>query len=188
MDMLRKVSIIPVALIALYAFSIKPTAMPVNPSQPIPGPVSQVPSWTQQNDLEEQIVVVAYANNVSIKKDVMATSESERKIASGAFSYTEVETKPVFQQSIKNYLKYIADNITYPVKAAENGITGKVVVSYIVDKDGKITDVKSPVKIDLLSNEVERVIKSMPAWKPGSQRDKSVPVQCYAFVEFRLME
>jgi len=66
--------------------------------------------------------------------------------------------------------------------------TGKVVVSYVIDQDGKVTDVKSPIKIDFLSVELERVIKSLPAWKPGVQDGKNVAVQCYAFAEFRLQQ
>ena len=109
MDILRKMSIIPVAMIALYAFSIRPTDMPVITSQSIHGSALQNP-WTPQNEMEEQIIVVGYANkNVSLKKDVMVTSESERVKASGTFSYNEVETKPVFQGSIQNFYKYFRE-------------------------------------------------------------------------------
>ena len=76
--------------------------------------------------------------------------------------------------------------MTYPTAALEKGITGMVVVSFVIDKDGKVTDLKSPVKIDFLSNELERVIKLLPAWKPGMQDGKAVAVQCYVFAEFCL--
>jgi len=186
MDILRKMSIIPIAMIALYAFSIRPTDTPTGISLSLSESVLQDP-WTAQNELEEEIIVVGYGrNNVSIKQDVKVTRENKRKIARRTISYTDVEQKPVFQDGIPQYLRFIANNITYPTIAIESGITGMVVVSFVIDKDGKVTDVKSPVKIDPLSRELERVIKKLPDWKPGVQGGKTVAVQCYAFVQFKL--
>ena len=181
MDMLRKMSIVPIVLIALYACSIRPNDIPtVNTRSVLQDP------WTTQNELEERIVVVGYTrDNDSPKKDVKVTSETERRIAPGAIFYSDVEQKPVFKD--QSYLKFILDNIIYPNIAMENGITGTVVVSFVIDKDGNVTDVKSPVKIDHLSNELERVIKKFPSWKPGVQGGKAVAVQCYTFVEFKLV-
>ena len=198
MNALRKMSMIPVAMIALYAFSIKPTDMPLTgitiTSQSPADSVWQEP-WTPQSELEEIIVVVGYGQkgNESFQNDappsaITVVRENERKITSGTISYNEVEQKPVFQDGIMSVLKYYIENINYPVRAQENGITGKIVVSYIIDQDGKVTDVKSPVKIEILSNELERVVKSFPAWKPGVHNGKNVAVQCYAFAEFKLQK
>ena len=190
MDMLRKMSILPVIMIAICAFSIKPVAIPDATSLSISESVLQDP-WTPQNDLEERIVVVGFSpKSVSVKtqKDIQVFRDSERKIPAGVLSYSEVEKKPVFQESIENYKKYLLQRLSYPAKALEDGITGKVVVSYIIDNEGRVTDVKSPVRIDILSNEVERVIKSLPVWTPGSHHGKAVSVQCYIFVEFRLQQ
>ena len=185
-DMLRKMSIVPLVMIALYAFSIRPTDTPTGKSKALAGAALQDP-WTSQNELEEKVIVVGYASeNVTPKQEVIVTRENERKIAPGAISFTDVEQKPVFQDGINNYLRFIADRIGYPTIAMENGITGMVVVSFVIDKDGNVTDVKSPVKIDNLSREAERVIKLLPAWKPGTQGGKAVAVQCYLFVEFKL--
>ena len=189
MNMLRKMSIIPVIMIALYAFSIQPATMPLSSNSSSSEVVQQDP-WTPQNELEEFIVVVGYGKsgsaNVAPRQDIQVTRESERKIAPGAIAYTDVEQKPVFQEGRDGYHRFMTSNIKYPVIAQENGIVGKIVVSYVIDTDGNVTDVKSPVKIDMLSMEGERIIKSMPAWKPGSHHGKKVAVQCYAFMEFRL--
>ena len=178
MSMLRKMSIIPVAFVAMYLFACNGQA-----EQSLQEP------WIPQNDLEEAVIVVGYGplgGIVTKNEDVKAISENKRKIASGVISYDEVEQKPVFQGTDNNFRRHLAFNLNYPADAQANEITGTVVVSFVVDKDGKVTDVKSPVKIDILSDEVERVIQSSPAWKPGTKKDKNVAVQCYAFVEFRI--
>ena len=193
MSVLRKISIVPVAMIALCAFSLRPAETPPSSvTRSLSEPAQQDP-WTPQNEMEEQIIVTGYGSKndspqTERKTEVKVVSDSERKIALGVFSYDAVEQKPVFQDSIRGYYKFICDRIKYPPLAQENGIVGKVVVSYVIDKDGKVTDVKSPVRIDILSNEAERLIKSLPDWKPGVHGGKNVPVQCYAFVEFRLQQ
>ena len=185
MNMLRKMSIIPVTMFALYAFSIQP-ADTITSKSSLSESVMQQDPWTPQNELEELIVVVGYGQNVTPRKDIQVIRDSERTIAPGAISYTEVEQKPVFQEGKDSYFRFMTNHIKYPVIAQENGIVGKIVVSYVIDTNGNVTDVKSPVKIDGLSMEGERLIKLMPAWKPGSHKGKNVAVQCYAIMEFRL--
>ena len=189
MNMLRKMSIIPVIMIALYAFSIQPADRIPTSKSSLSESILQDP-WTPQNELEEPIFIIGYgqkgSDNVSPKQDIQVIRDSERKIAPGAIAYTDVEQKPVFQEGKDSYLRYMTSNIKYPIVAQENGIVGKIVVSYVIDTEGNVTDVKSPVMIDILSKEGERIIKSMPAWKPGSHNGKKVAVQCYAIMEFRL--
>jgi len=198
MNALRKMSMIPVAMIALYAFSIKPTDMPLTgitiTSQSPADSVWQEP-WIPQYEIEGPIVIVGYGQKGNVaspndapQKEITVVRDNERTIAFGAISYDKVEQKPVFQDGNTSFLQYFMNNIKYPVRAQENGIVGKVVVSYVIDQDGNVTDVRSPVKIDFLSVELERVIKSLPAWKPGVHNGKNVAVQCYAFAEFRLQK
>ena len=187
MNMLRKMSIVPVVFIALYLFACNSEGRrdsATEMSQPLSESVWQK-SWTPQNDMEESVIVVAFLKE-DINNDVIVTHDSKRRIARGVISYNEVEQKPVFQGKDNDFRRYLGQNIRYPADAHDNGIAGTVVVSFVVDKDGKVTDVRSPVKIDILSEEVERVIKSSPAWKPGKKGGKDVAVQCYTFVEFRL--
>ncbi len=187
MGLLRKLSIVPVILITLYAFSVR-SVVPSPVETGISQPVWQDP-WTPQNDIERFVYVIGYGSQdkkVTPKEDIKVIRDSERKIASGAVSYNDVEQKPVFQGADNDFRSYLAKNMNYPANAQENGIVGTVVVSFVVDKNGKVTDVKSPVKIEYLSDELERVIKASPAWKPGRQGGKDVAVQCYSFVEFKL--
>ena len=179
-NMLRKMSIVPVALVAMYLFGCKSD-----------GRQSETLPLTPQNEMEEVVIVVGYGPSSQVvvpNEDVKVISDSERKIAKGAITYDEVQQKPVFQGKDNDFRQYLGMNMRYPAVAYENGITGTVAVSFVIDKNGNVTDVKSPVRIEYLSDELERVVKSSPAWKPGSQKGKDVAVQCYSFVEFKFQK
>lgn len=76
---------------------------------------------------------------------------------------------------IPSLLKWIANHIEYPQSALDNGIQGKVVLRFVVEKDGSIGDVIVARKVDpALDKEAVRVLKSMPKWTPGKQRGKAV--------------
>ena len=82
---------------------------------------------------------------------------------------------------------YLSENIDYPAMAADAGIQGVVYVSFVVDKDGQVKDVKVLRGIGGgCDKEAIRVVKSMPKWAPGRQRGKSVKVQYNLPVRFRL--
>ena len=84
-------------------------------------------------------------------------------------------------------LKYIAETVEYPAIAKENGITGVVYVSYIVDRDGSIKDVKVVRGADpFLDKEAVRVVKTLRGYTPGKQRGKPVPVQFTIPIRFVL--
>lgn len=96
-----------------------------------------------------------------------------------------VEQMPEFNGNIN---KYLSEAINYPVLAIEIGLQGKVVCEFVVNKDGTIVDVKVIRGIDRsLDNEAVRVIKSMPAWKPGRMNGRAVRVKFTLPVNFRLM-
>ena len=76
---------------------------------------------------------------------------------------------------IPSLLKWIANHIEYPQSALDNNIQGKVVLRFVVEKDGSIGDVVVARKVDpALDKEAVRVLKSMPKWTPGKQRGKAV--------------
>lgn len=100
-----------------------------------------------------------------------------------------VETMPEFPGGTTAMLEFIVNNLKYPVEAEENGIQGRVTLSFIVDTDGSITDVEVVRGIDpSLDAEAIRIIKSMPKWKPGMQRGKAVRVKYTVPVNFRLQQ
>ena len=98
-----------------------------------------------------------------------------------------VEEDPEFPGGLDALSKFIADNIKYPQLAKENNITGKVFVSFVVEKDGRVGQVK--ILRDIgggCGNEAVRVVKMMPRWKPGKQRGKAVRTQFNLPVNFDL--
>lgn len=96
-----------------------------------------------------------------------------------------VETMPEFPGGSPT--AWINKNIKYPVLAQENGISGKVYISFVIEKDGSISDVKVARGQDAsLDKEALRVVNSMPKWKPGKQRGKPVRVAYTLPINFQL--
>ena len=86
-----------------------------------------------------------------------------------------------------NGLKFLGKNIKYPTISQENGVQGKVIVQFVVNKDGSIVDPVVVRSVDpYLDKEALRVIKTMPKWKPGKQRGKAVRVKYTVPVTFKL--
>lgn len=98
-----------------------------------------------------------------------------------------LEEMPSFNGGSGALMKYIADNIKYPVVAKETGVQGRVVVSFIVEKDGSVSNVSVVRSVDpSLDREALRVIKSMPKWKPGRSNGKAARTIYNVPVSFRL--
>ncbi|MBQ8100678.1 MAG: energy transducer TonB [Paludibacteraceae bacterium] len=102
--------------------------------------------------------------------------------------FVVVETMPEFPGGQAALFKYLSENVKYPVIAQENGIQGRVICQFVVNKDGSIVDVEvvrsgGDASLD---KEAVRVIKSMPKWKPGKQRGKAVRVKYTVPVNFKL--
>ena len=98
-----------------------------------------------------------------------------------------VENDPEFPGGAEALYKYLAQNIKYPQLARENNITGRVYVTFVVEKDGSVTGAR--VLRDIgggCGQEAIRVVKSMPKWTPGKQRGKNVRVQYNLPVNFSL--
>lgn len=98
-----------------------------------------------------------------------------------------VEQMPEFPGGMKALMKFLSENIRYPSVAQDNGIQGRVMLDFVVNKDGSIVDVHVLKGVDAsLDNEAVRVVKSMPKWSPGRQRGKAVRVKYVLPVVFRL--
>ena len=102
--------------------------------------------------------------------------------------FVVVESMPEFPGGQQEMMKYIAENIKYPVIAQENGIQGRVICQFVIEKNGSVTDIQVVRSSGdaSLDKEAERVIKTMPKWKPGKQRGKPVRVKYTIPVAFRL--
>ncbi|KAA6334551.1 hypothetical protein EZS27_017132 [termite gut metagenome] len=98
-----------------------------------------------------------------------------------------VENMPEFPGGMSELMQYFSKNIKYPTIAQENGTQGRVIVQFVVNRDGSIVDPVVVRSIDpYLDREALRVIMAMPKWKPGMQRGKSVRVKFTVPVQFRL--
>ena len=98
-----------------------------------------------------------------------------------------VEQMPSFPGGPSALMQYLNSNIKYPVVAEENGVQGRVVCTFVVEKDGSITDVRVVKSVDpSLDKEAARVVKAMPKWIPGKQNGSAVRVKYTVPVTFRL--
>ena len=101
--------------------------------------------------------------------------------------YDVVEQMPSFPGGISGLRTYLNQNIRYPAEAQENCVQGRVVVSFVVGKDGHISDVTVLRSVDpSLDKEAIRVVKNMPRWTPGKQGGEPVRVRYNVPVSFRL--
>ena len=92
--------------------------------------------------------------------------------------YEVCEQMPIFEGGDAALLKYLRENLKYPDKTKDRGVQGRLVIGFIVEKDGSLTDVKvlRPVDIDL-DAEVLRVVKGMSKWIPGRHNGQRVRVR-----------
>ena len=122
-------------------------------------------------------------------KKIKETMETHSKSVPDSVVFEVVEEMPDFPGGMKALMEYLSQNIKYPAEAHAKGIQGRVIVSFIVKKDGSISDIKVVRSVDpYLDKEAERVIAAMPAWKPGKQRGQAVNVRFTVPVAFRLTD
>ena len=119
-------------------------------------------------------------------KEVIATEpvkpkEEENKV------FDVVEQMPSYPGGMGALMQYLSSNIKYPVIAEENGIQGRVICTFVVERDGSITDVRIAKSVDpSLDKEAMRVVSKMPKWIPGKQNGSAVRVKYTLPVTFRL--
>ena len=128
-----------------------------------------------EDDKEEEVVIAAPVE--------APVEEEEEEVV-----FVVVESMPEFPGGQQALFKYLSENVKYPVIAQENGIQGKVICQFTVNKDGSIVDVQVVRSggDPSLDKEAIRVIKTMPKWKPGKQRGKPVRVKYTVPVNFKL--
>lgn len=99
-----------------------------------------------------------------------------------------VEQKPRFNGGDANdFSRWVNQRLRYPAICVENGVQGRVTLSFTVQKDGSVTNVKVIRGVDkALDDEAVRVVSSSPDWEPGRQRDRAVPVTYTFLVIFQL--
>ena len=150
--------------------------------------------------VQEVEVLNVVEDNVETESIEVNTEETEQEVVIAApieapveeeeeeVVFVVVESMPEFPGGQQALFKYLSENVKYPVIAQENGIQGRVICQFVVNKDGSIVDVEvvrsgGDASLD---KEAIRVIKSMPKWKPGKQRGKPVRVKYTVPVNFKL--
>lgn len=103
------------------------------------------------------------------------------------YDYVSIETQPAFPGGMSEFYKFIQKTLKYPPMAAENNIQGKVYVSFVVEKNGALTDIKVDRKLGGgTDEEAMRVLRASPKWTPGIQNGKPVRVKYNIPISFTL--
>ena len=117
--------------------------------------------------------------------DVVVKTEAQTEPDDKPFDV--VEQMPEFPGGKEALMKFISENVKYPKEAEEKGLQGRVVVRYVIEKDGSISEVEIAKSVnEYLDAEAIRVVNAMPKWKPGKQNGKPVRVKFTLPVTFRL--
>lgn len=91
--------------------------------------------------------------------------------------FTMVEVEPSFPGGIRAFLNYVAENYQFPSAAKEQGVNGKVILSFIVERDGSLTNINIVRDLGFgTGSEAVRILKKSPKWKPGIQNGRPVRV------------
>ena len=146
-------------------------------------------------------IIEIVEDDADIEEDIMASTEDQSEwVDLTEYDVVEVEPEPEeeapfmvvedmpeFPGGTAALLEYLRKNIKYPAICRENNIQGRVIVSFVVNKDGAIVDPEVVKSVNpSLDKEAVRVISNMPPWKPGMQRGKPVRVKYTVPVNFRL--
>ena len=136
----------------------------------------------------EEMMVVSYAPEkesypVPEPAQTLSTNGNEGHV------FMVVESAPEFPGGMSELMKFLQKNIKYPTVAQQAGVQGKVIVEFVVKKDGNVSDIKVIRSVNPeLDAEAMRVISIMPKWKPGEQRGKAVDAKYEMPIVFRLQK
>jgi len=144
--------------------------------------VSMMPTWKPGMQYGK-LARVRFTVPVNFKLQIDTISDKPEKEP----VFVDVERMPEYPGGIDALIQFLNENVKYPTIAVENNIEGKVVVQFVVDRDGSITDVQVVKSVDpSLDKEAKRVISAMPRWVPGIQDGKPVRVKYTVPVNFAL--
>lgn len=176
-------------LLAEEEIEIIQTAQELPPPPPPPAPEIV----EELNVVEDDVVTEELEIDTEDDKDKTVvinspiTSTGPAQEVEDNVVFQVVERMPSFPGGDAAMFKYLGDNINYPVIAQENGVQGRVICQFVVNRDGSIVDIVVVRSVDSsLDKEAVRVIKSMPKWSPGQQRGKPVRVKFTLPVNFKL--
>ncbi|TCD12702.1 energy transducer TonB [Pedobacter frigidisoli] len=133
-------------------------------------------------------ILFCIAFTASAQKDSTTKTEFHvDSLAKEKFAFLSIEKQPEYPGGLKNFYQYISRNVRYPKQAKKDGVSGNVVLSFVVEKDGQLKDVKviNSVREDI-DAEAIRVVSNSIKWSPGIQNGKPVRVMYRFNVNFAL--
>ena len=189
----------------IYDFKIEEDMIPITQQQELMAPppaaaptvMEIINEVDDDTELPEEEVETTEEVNQAITA-VVGTGAPSAVVASGPVGpvvevddddriYEVVEENAQFPGGDEACMKWLAEHLKYPAICQEQGVQGRVFVSFVVNKDGSIVDVEIKRSPDNnLSKEAERVVKSMPKWKPARQGNRTVRSRFNLPVMFRL--
>ena len=154
------------------------TRQEVKPPPPPPPPPEIIEIVEDEVEIENEVEIEETDTD---EDEIVEIEEDDEEF------FMVVENMPEFPGGDLGLMKFIQKNVRYPAIAKEYNITGKVYVSFIVDKSGAVTNVKIVRGVDKnLDAEALRVVKSLPKYKPGKQRGQAVRVMFTIPINFTL--
>ena len=153
------------------------------PEQPEPEVTTELEVVDNDAEIENELGIVDVDDNANKKQEEVVITDV------GTEEAVEEEEIFVFVEEFPSFpgYKYLSDNLQYPDMARDDNITGKVVIRFVVEKDGSIT--KASIAREIgggCGKEALRVVNSMPKWKPGKQSGKAVRTEFTLPVDFQL--
>jgi protein TonB len=160
------------------------------PPPPPPQSITQIEIVSDDEEIEVQLEIEDLEIDDDSKVDV-EVAEYVNELPEEEYVeeeiFTIVEKMPAFPGGVEALFNYLGQNIEYPDMAKDARVEGKVYITFVVDRDGSIADVKVLRGIGGgCDEEAIRVVKGMPKWEPGEQRGKSVRVQYNLPINFVL--
>ena len=143
----------------------------------VAGNISCSQDASQTEDAKEEVVAPVSPE----AKEAPADSTAKEEV------FMVAEQMPEYPGGMKEMLKFLQENVKYPANAMKNNVQGRVIVQFVVEKDGTPTEFKVLRSVDPdLDAEALRVMKAMPKWKPGMQKGQVVRVKFTVPVSFKL--
>ena len=160
---------------------------PPPPPPPAPSMVLNIVENTAEIDDDISIDAEADENTQVDEYKAPVMKQVDEEVVEEQEIFMVVENAPAFPGGDVARMKFLQDNIKYPQMARESGIQGTVYVTFVVERNGNVTDVKILRGIGGgCDEEAVRVVQNMPKWEPGKQRGKPVRVQFNMPIKFTL--
>lgn len=157
---------------------------PPPPPQVTPPEIIEVPD-EQEIEQEIEVNLDVEVTEETVIEDVVFDEAPEEEAADEIFQFVEDQPTPL--GGMKAFYAYVGKNMKYPAQARRMGIEGKVYITFVVGKDGALTDIKVLKGIGAgCDQEAIRVLSGAPKWKPGKQRGRPVRVRMQLPIIFKL--